>query len=349
MLVNIANEQAKEGADVHIVIINDLYKQDLLQQFDRRIKVHLLHRRVGSYSPLFLLKLNMLLLKLAPNAIHLHDSCFIKALMSKRLRGMACCTLHALPYGETRGRGLLSRIVPVKDITMKSNVTFIDEVPRVFAISQAVKDELLAKYGVDSTVVANGIIARNILQRESMAPHSPVRAVQVSRLAHETKGQDLLIKAVANLRGMLTVDFIGEGDSLEYLQNLTTELGANEWVRFSGLKTQAYIAEHLCDYDVFVQASRYEGFGLTVAEAMAAQLPTLVSSGQGPAEVVCGTKYGWVFENGNVDDLTGRLKFISTHYDEALRKAEAGLRYVRNTYDVSVTAKTYLKQYKSIT
>lgn len=96
---------------------------------------------------------------------------------------------------------------------------------------------------------------------------------------------------------------------------------------------------------MFVQASRWEGFGLTVAEAMSANVPVLVSSGQGPAEVTCGSKFGWIFENGNAEDLATQIDYIRNHYNEALNKAKAALSYVRNTYDVSATAKKYLESY----
>lgn len=116
-------------------------------------------------------------------------------------------------------------------------------------------------------------------------------------------------------------------------------------MHFLGKQTQEYIARHLCEYDLFVQPSRYEGFGLTVAEAMAAQVPVLVSAGQGPAEVICGNKYGWVFENGNIDDLACMIGHIQRHYADAFDKAQKARQYVMETYDVAVTAKKYLAAY----
>ncbi len=349
MLVNIANSQVKAGAEVHVVLINNLFDQDLIDKFSKQVTIHNLHRARGSYSPLFVFKLNALLLKLSPDAIHMHTSCFIKALCFKRLRRVACSTLHALPHGKLRRPGLLSRLLPIIDITMDSNVTFIDEVPRVYAISQSVCDELKRNYGVDSKVIANGIYVRNFDVRDASDAHKPMRAVQVSRLIHETKGQDLLIRAVHKMNGRLTVDFIGSGESLDYLKSLAEELNVSHLVNFLGLKPQAYIAKHLHDYDIFVQPSRFEGFGLTVAEAMAAKLPALVSSGQGPEEVIQGAKYGWVFNNGDADDLVAGLEYIARHYGQAVQKAEQAYNYVINTYDVSVTAQSYLNEYTTFT
>ncbi len=349
MLVNIANTQVKSGAEVHVVVINDLFDADLMDKFDKRVTVHRLHRAKGSYSPLFVFKLNALLLKLSPDAIHMHTSCFIKALLFKRMRRISCTTLHSLPHGEVRRTGLLSRLLPIKDITMDSNVSFIDEVPHVYAISQSVHDDLKQRYGVDSEVVANGINVSNFAKRGVNEFHTPIRAVQVSRLSHELKGQDLLIRAVEKMNGRLAVDFIGTGESLEYLKSLAEELRVSHLVNFLGLKPQAYIAEHLRDYDIFVQPSRYEGFGLTVAEALAAKVPVLVSSGQGPEEVIQGEKYGWVFRNGDVDDLVTRLDHIVTHLPAANQKSAVAISYVTSTYDVSVTAQTYLHHYSTFT
>jgi glycosyltransferase involved in cell wall biosynthesis len=252
-----------------------------------------------------------------------------------------------MPHGTIRGKKILSKLLPIIDFTLRSNVTFINEIPHVYSISQSVADALLQEYGIQSKVVPNGICAQNFSLRKHTGVHTPVRAIQVSRLMHEKKGQDLLIRAVKKLEGELSVDFIGTGNSMTYLQTLSEELGVTHLVRFLGLKPQSYIAEHLKDYDIFVQPSRYEGFGLTVAEALAANLPTLVSSGQGPEEIICGFHYGWVFQNGDLDDLTEKLKFIVSHYDKAEQKASTAHEYVKNTYDVSVTAKTYLKEYNN--
>ena len=108
----------------------------------------------------------------------------------------------------------------------------------------------------------------------------------------------------------------------------------------------------------FYLLSRYEGLGLIMAEAMAAQVPVLVSAGQGPAEVTCGNTYGWTFENGGVDgwtfenggvdDLVRVLTYIRAHYQEALDKVPQARQHVLDTYDVSITAKKYLEEYRKL-
>lgn len=167
----------------------------------------------------------------------------------------------------------------------------------------------------------------------------------MGRLVHKLKGQDVLIRAVSLLKCNVTVTIVGEGPSLEYLLNLKKELICDD-IFMLGKKSQEWIYSNLSKYDLFVLPSRLEGFGLTVAEAMAAEVPVLVSTGQGSAEVTCGDKYGWVFENGDVDDLVAKIKYIFDNYDEAMEKANSALCYVQNTYDVSVTARKYLDLYR---
>jgi len=349
MLVNIANNQVKMGVDVHIIIINEIYKKALLESFSPKVKIHLLKRRPHSLSMKFIHDFNNLLDDINPNYIHLHQSKLYFFLNKKNKRRGVCSTLHAMPQGVIRYKGdFLFKLWPILYLRIKNLSYAIDRVPTAFSISKVVHDELKNKYGVESIVIENGILTTTFLQRPQNMPIDDLRMVQVSRLVHDTKGQDLLIRAVAATKGV-TVDFIGEGESMDFLQQLATELGINDRVRFLGSKSQDYIREHLKDYDLFVQPSRYEGFGNTVAEAMAARVPVLVSEGQGPAEITCGDNFGWTFRNSDADDLASKIKYICEHYDEALAKVSPAYKHVNENYDVSVTARKYLENYGTIT
>lgn len=345
MLINIANAQAEMGADVYVILVNEFVESSLLNSFSEKIKVIQLHREIGSRNPLPFWRMNRILLSIKPDAIHLHSSKLFGCLWFKRLSRVTSQTLHALPSGTVRRGNMLSRILLHKNGNNEGNVLYLDKIPRVFAISEAVRDMLLEKYGIDSIVVNNGILTSNFKQRTGDEWHKPFRVVQVSRLDHDKKGQDLLIEAAAKLNGMVDVTFIGDGGSMDYLKKLTAQLSVEDNVHFLGKRDQDFIAQHLRDYDLFVQASRWEGFGLTVAEAMAAKVPVLVSEGQGPAEVTCGNKYGWLFKNGDADDLAQQIQMIMQNKEQALQKAESGCKYVHVTYDVSVTARKYLENY----
>ena len=329
MLVNIANAQAEAGSEVSVLIINELYEQSLVNSLDKRVNLVFLNRKKGAITPWFIVRLNRILERSKPDVIHLHRSDLYHFVWGKKLKSKVCITLHALPKGLVRREGVMHivwRKIKKRSV-LYSNVVDMDRIPHVFTISEVVQKTLYDNYGVESTVVCNGIVTSCFVSRPKTMPKGQLRVVMVSRLEHDKKGQDLLIRAAAALQGTVT---------------------AETYVRFLGKQTQDYVAAHLTDYDLFVQPSRWEGFGLTVAEAMAAGVPVLVSEGQGPAEVTQGSRYGWVFANGDADDLQRQIVFIKENYGEAMTKADEAKDYVRNTYDVSVTARAYLQEYEKI-
>jgi len=351
MLVNIANEQAKLGAVVSIVIINEIFKPELLNNISNEVKMICINRKVSSKGLGFIRDINKELNILNPDVIHLHRS-EIRNFISARRARMSCIvsTIHDIPTGKVgmswRWGNILSRII----FHETGNVGAVDRVDKVFAISHAVAESLKSKYHIQSEVVVNGIITSKFKKRDMSCSVGPFRMVQVSRLDHEKKGQDLLIKAIAEIKDKynkkVNVTFIGDGASRKYLESLVSEKGLAEHVFFLGSKTQEYISLHLKEYDLFVQPSRMEGFGLTVAEAMAAGVPLLVARGQGPSEVTEGDRYGWTFANGDVMELVEKINFLMDNYGMALEKAQSAWLHVRNKYDVSVTARTYIEKYR---
>lgn len=330
MLVNIANEQIKLGHQVSIIIIEyNNIEITLQKKLNKKIKLYCANRKYGSKDLFAIYRLNKLIRCINPDTIHLHSSAIYKYILYPKYKKICNCTLHAL-----------CRV---------KNTNYINKIPQVFAISQAVHDDLLAKKKVDSIVNPNGITPSLIKQREISFYDKTLRIVQVSRLNIKEKGQDILISAINILKKKgyynLTVDFIGDGPSIVYLQELVKKYKLESQINFLGAKSQEYIFNHLCNYDLFVQPSRFEGFGLTVAEAMAANLPVIVSANQGPAEVVDYGKYGYIFENDNIDGCAKLIElFLKKEND--LEQIQKAFNRVNTLYNVKETARIYIENYK---
>lgn len=328
MLVNIANEQAALGHDIHVIVINDLVEPTLRDRLAGAVHFHAIGRKVGSRNPWPVAKLNLLLLRLNPDTIHLHTDSIARYL-SPHFKPRTCVTQH--------------------NVCTDTDSIYLHLTPTIFAISQKVRDDIRQKRGLGSVVVYNGIATSKFKQNASREHHSgPFRIVQTGRLAAEHKGQDILLRAIAILKSDgitgITASFIGDGPSLESLQTLAKELGIRGQVEFLGSRPQEYIYGHLCDYDLFVQPSRYEGFGLTVAEAMAAGVPVLVSDIDGPMEIIAGGLYGSHFRSEDPADCAARIKEIYRSQPDPAKTA-AALDHVRRHFEVSNTAKKYLNLY----
>lgn len=328
MLVNIANEQVVLGHEVGVLVVDaGKTNPDLVKTLDSHIRLFCANRKWGVKDIFAILRLNEIIGGFRPDVIHLHSSSIFKYLFP-RYRKFCNVTLHGL--------------------CNKQNTDHIEKVPRVFAISQSVAKDLMQKKGVASMVNPNGIRPELIRAKCTERDSCLFRIVQVSRLEHLKKGQHILIEAAKSLldNGItnFAIDFIGNGDSLEYLKQLAQNNNMEEHVHFLGTKDQKYIYDNLCCYDLFVQPSIYEGFGLTVAEAMAAKVPVLVSTGQGPEEVIDGGKYGYLFKNSDVEDCASKMSmFIENKNDKSL--IEKAYQRVWSLYNVRVTTQTYIDNY----
>ena len=91
---------------------------------------------------------------------------------------------------------------------------------------------------------------------------------------YKNKRIDRLVKTIGYLKEkfpdeMLTVVGSDWGET-EKLKELAKERGVAEKVKFTGTVPYAKVAEYFGEADVFVSASEYEGFGISVVEAQAA-------------------------------------------------------------------------------
>lgn len=327
MLVDIANAQAS-SVEVALVIGNAVIDNTFLEALSSKVETKLVRRPPGSRNPWHLLKLIHTLRKFNPDIIHAHQESFVKV------------------------AGILSApmVLTVHDTNVK--LESIEGYAAIYCISEAVRNDILARYPACSpTVIHNGICFSKITQKTSYG-QLPFRIVQVSRLYHDKKGQDILLRALQHVSGemgggQVLVDFIGEGTSREYLGGLAKQLGVAKWCRFLGKESRSVIYNQLHTYDLLVQPSRYEGFGLTVVEAMAARIPVLVSNMEGPMEIIANGKHGYFFTAENHVDCSQKIINIikDAQKENFSEKLIAHAEYAKKQFDIANTAQQYLDAY----
>lgn len=326
MLIDIVNEQVKL-VDVAIVVINNLVDQHMVKSLDDRAKIFFCGRKQGSLNPLPILKMNYYLYEVKPDVIHFHGD------------GLAKYTFYNA-----------HKVLTIHNV--HSVCTEYTKYDKLFAISQAVKDYVNEK-GFKSLVIENGIRVDTIKQRVVCSIGKVCRLVQVGRLYHLHKGQHVMIEAMNLLVNQkkyrqVHLDLIGNGSSRDMLQKMVDEYQLNDYVSFLGACNRDYIYSQLKNYDLCVQPSISEGFGLTVAEAMAAKLPVLVSNVPGTMEVIDGGKYGMIFESGNAEDLAYKIECFLLNGGVDAKKIEAAWHYAYQNFDISNTARKYLDEYKKL-
>lgn len=325
MLSDIVNEQVKEH-DVYIIIVNDMLSLPILNRINPKCKIIRCYRKRGSKSPIPLLKFNYYLWKIHADVIHIHMDNLGKYLWfthgAKKVRTIHCAFGTSNDYKHY---------------------------DRLFSISEGVRQFTLEQ-GFESTVIYNGIHPEQIKFREKSNQIGNItQIVNVGRL-QQIKGQQLLVEAAHKLillgHKNFRIDLIGDGENREALEKLIVDYHLERYIRLLGMKSRDFIYKNLCNYDIYVQPSLSEGFGLTLAEAMAAGVPVITSDQKGPMEVIGNGKFGSFFKTNNVIALvTVLLKMINT---KEKRNVIAARDFVVNNFDITKTAQKYIQEYYNV-
>ena len=127
-------------------------------------------------------------------------------------------------------------------------------------------------------------------RRSQLQVGRPVRILAVGSIVRR-KGYDVLIEALAGLAAIpwrLTI--VGADDrSAEYAAEIRGQIakhGLGERIAITGAVGDTALAGHYGDADLFVLASRFEGFGMVLTEALARGLPIVTTTGGAAAETV---------------------------------------------------------------
>jgi glycosyltransferase involved in cell wall biosynthesis len=184
-------------------------------------------------------------------------------------------------------------------------------------VSEAVEDTLATWPFIKGklALIHNGIMPFELLPREEARKKLGIKeeTYVVGTIAelHRVKGLDILLTAWADFskNRNVTLVIIGDGDEGENLNVLAKRLGISDSVYFAGFVDNA--RKFLQAFDVFVLASRSEGFPYAILEAGSASLPVVATAVGGIPEII-------------LEDETGML--IQPEFPEELRHVLDGLR-----------------------
>jgi GalNAc-alpha-(1->4)-GalNAc-alpha-(1->3)-diNAcBac-PP-undecaprenol alpha-1,4-N-acetyl-D-galactosaminyltransferase len=168
------------------------------------------------------------------------------------------------------------------------------------------------------------------------------------------KGFDLAIAAfaqVADNHPEWTMTILGEGEMRSELEDLCAELGLEDRVFMPGIVKN--VDAHLRKADIFILPSRFEGFPVTLCEAMACGVPVIASNClSGPREIVHNDIDGMLVPPNNVEALAvalnrlmsdpGKRQYFSHHAPKVLDRF--GLEPVMGIWDRAISQALDIKQ-----
>lgn len=165
------------------------------------------------------------------------------------------------------------------------------------------------------------------IQPKKVNNYAVKRVISAGRYMSE-KGFDRLLEAWHHLDSNFydwQLLIFGNGDRHVY-QTIVDKFEMNDRVHLMPATTD--IAAEFSKSSIYVMSSRYEGFGLVLAEAMICGLPCIAfDCPYGPREIIKNGEDGFLVKDGDITELTQRIEFLMSQ--EQLRQI-MGQQAIRN-------------------
>jgi glycosyltransferase involved in cell wall biosynthesis len=232
---------------------------------------------------------------------------------------------------------------------------------RVVACSDAVRRYVTERYGLpgDRVVTLRNAIVVPPLRQDAAARDAQRARLgagkgdaligTLGRLDEPKKGLSCFLRAAALVarecpRARFTV--VGDGPARRRLENLAETVGLRGRIVFAGERRD--VADLLPAFDLFVQPSLWEGFGLTVLEAMAAARPVVASRVGGVPEIVREGREGLLVPPGDPGALAAAILEVLRGSDLATRLGRAGRERVETAFAIDGLVRDTVALYRDL-
>ncbi|MFA0182679.1 glycosyltransferase family 4 protein [Vibrio cyclitrophicus] len=277
-----------------------------------------------------IIKLILITLDFKPDLIGLHSSKagILGRISSLFTRTPVVFTAHGWAFAD----GVSEK---KKKFYIKIEKLFSRFAKKIITVSQQDKD-LALKLGVacndKQVVIHNGVNANtrsfptNIVAKDGS---KPIEMIMVARFS-EQKDHETLLDALAKIKDYnWNLSLVGKGPKLEFIKNLTADLGLNDRVSFLGQRDD--VDSLLRKSDLFLLISNWEGYPLSILEAMREGLPIIASDVGGVKEAVQDNRNGYLIPYKNstilanrmvsmINDSQSRLDFIENNKTDFLER-----------------------------
>ncbi len=156
-------------------------------------------------------------------------------------------------------------------------------------------------------------------------------------------GIEYLIRAIKELEKILDeelfekieVKIYGKGYLKESLENLVKELNIKEKIKFEGFIFNSEVPKVINEMNIFVVPSVLdsESFGVAAVEAMACEVPVVVSDADGLKEVVIDNETGFIVPKKDYKIIAEKIKVLIDNRELRKKFGKAGRERVIELYD----------------
>jgi len=339
LVADLAEAQIKLGHDVIICTYRDLNKNSLL--IPSGVKHHSFGKKKG-LSPNLVFAIKSYLKTEKPDIVN----CHLPAVFLYLIPSLLFCknikffyTIHNDPIQE-ESRPFVRALR--KHFINNGRLQFI-------AISETIKSSFEVLYGVSGIeMIYNGRrkidkspAFENVNKEVDLYKRDKDTKVfvAVGRLT-SVKNHKLMIESFAKHRlDNIVLLILGQGDQTQFNNVFSNN------VHLLGPKDNVY--DYLYCADAFCMSSTYEGFPISIIEAMSIGLPIISTKVGGIPDIIKEEENGFLSSSLEVDDYVNVItKYLSTSDSDLSRISELNKKEFTEKYDINCTAKHYLALYR---
>jgi glycosyltransferase involved in cell wall biosynthesis len=181
-------------------------------------------------------------------------------------------TPHYTGGGQTLFRNFLHK--PYKLLTR----TMFERADRIICVSNYERDLILKRFAVDQervVYIPNGIDLKEFDNLEKEKKDCRI-ILTVARL-EKYKGVQFIVAALKSLEDTIALEIVGRGTYSGDLIRLAKKLKVDNRVKLYQDLPRKDLLQKYANADVFVLASAYEAMPISLAEALAAKVPCIIS------------------------------------------------------------------------
>ncbi len=285
-------------------------------------------------------KYRKLISRYQPDVVHAH---MVHANIFTRLNRIGCRVPKLISTAHNSNEGGRARMFAYRITNTLSDANT--------NVSNEATEALIAKGAFSKNnlmTVYNGIDLSKFEKRseDSALERDTVNLIAVGRFSDQ-KDYPNLIHAFALLKKeidqSIKLTIVGDGELRPQIEALIQELDLTDNIVLLGRRSD--VPELLSRADIFVLASKFEGFGLVVAEAMACKCYVVATDSGGVAEVMGDT--GKLVPIQNSQALAQALKdAVSLEASERVRNNEQARARVEELFSLETSVNKWLELYE---
>jgi len=238
----------------------------------------------------------------------------------------------------------LLRVMIVHNITpgtYAAAAAIRDHVHATVAISPRIRDDLIRTYGFEAArlqLIPHGV-ARLAAPRVRRVAGSPLRVLFLGRIDEQAKGVSWLPAIAHELGRPAALTIAGDGPDLPKLRR---QLAPLDRVRFLGGVAPDAARRLFAAHDVLLMPSRFEGFGMVLAEAMSAGCVPVASRIAGVTDaIVTHGRDGLLFPVGRTREAAAAIDRLAADPARLRAMSRAAAIGVRERFSLERCAEGY--------